>query len=617
MEKGTILVIEDTTLNMKLVRTLLQLREYTVLEATAAEKGIELAREHHPDLILMDIQLPGMDGLTATRLIRQDPELKEMTVVALTSYAMQGDEEKALTAGCNGYISKPIDTRNFIETVTRYLKKEAAGLEKKNFAGKNRILIVDDEPLNVKLLKSMLVKDEYEVISAYNGEGALKRTSEECPDLILLDIMMPDLDGYEVTRRLKSDVQTKDIPIMLITALNGRDDKIKGLQVGADEFLNKPVNASELRTRVQSLLRLKEYQEQLKARTQSEKFILEPASKEKPQDADISFPLILLVEDDPKDAKIILEYLGQEPYRIEHIKEGEQAVSFAKKEPIDLMLLDILLPGMNGFEVCQNLKEMDNQRNIQVVVITCLDDLENKLRGINLGVDDYIVKPIISEELRARINALLKKKAYMDRLSDQFENAMEAAISDKLTGIYNHAYLKHFLDLEIRRSRRQKHPLALIMLDIDDFKKYNDTQGHLVGDELLKWLGMVIKKNIRDVDLPARYGGEEFGIVLPYAGREGAEIVAKRIEEAIKEQSHLPKAPNDLGRISVSMGIAFYPSDAASVDELIHLADMALYRAKREGKNQICMVDKNELMTDSPLEPDAEVSPTAAINRET
>jgi two-component system cell cycle response regulator len=129
------------------------------------------------------------------------------------------------------------------------------------------------------------------------------------------------------------------------------------------------------------------------------------------------------------------------------------------------------------------------------------------------------------------------------------------------------------------------------MLDIDDFKKFNDTRGHLAGDAMLKWLGQVIKKNIRDVDLPARYGGEEFVIVLPYADRETAEIVAKRIEDEIQYHPPLSKGFYEPGAVTVSMGIAFYPSEAASVDELIHMSDIALYRAKRAGKNRICMLD--------------------------
>ncbi len=603
MENGTVLVVEDTALNMKLVRALLHAGKYKVLESIEAETGIQLVREHHPDLVLMDIQLPGMDGLTATRLIRNDAAIKDIPVVALTSHAMQGDEEKALAAGCDGYITKPIDTRDFLNTIAQFVKKKNTSEEKKIFVGKNRILIVDDDPLNVKLLQTMLAKENYEVIEAYDGESTLKIASEEHPDLILLDIMMPGMDGYEATRILKNDPKTKDIPILLITSLDGRDDKLKGLRVGADDFLNKPVNTSELRARVQSLLRLKEYREQLKARTRSEKFILEPADDKETKNMVNPFPLILLVEDDPKDAKIIQEYLSNEPFRVEHMKTGESAVAFSKKEKIDLMVVDILLPGMDGFEVIENLKEQDDQRNAQVVLITSLDNLENKLRGITLGADEYLVKPINSEEIKARVHALLKKKTYMDQLSHQFENALEAAISDNLTGIYNHAYLKHFLDLEIRRSRRQKHPLGFIMLDIDDFKKFNDTHGHLAGDSMLKWLGKVIKKNIRDVDLPARYGGEEFAIVMPYADREGAEFVAKRIEAAIRDSSHVPGTLFELGnKMTVSMGIAFFPSDAVTVDELIHRADMALYKAKREGKNRICILEKDDMISGDPSE---------------
>ncbi|RJQ60508.1 MAG: response regulator [Desulfobacteraceae bacterium] len=600
MGKETILVIEDNEFNMKLVRTLLQFREYHVLEAIDAETGIKLARERIPSMILMDIQLPGMDGLEATRLIRRDQKLKRIPVVALTSYAMRGDEDRALKAGCTGYITKPIDTRKFLTTLEGYKGDaggEAAGTEKEAY--RHRILIVDDDSLNTKLLVSMLPKEKYAVITGSNGEMCLQKALNDHPDLILLDVMMPGTDGYEVTRRLKTDPRTKHIPVMLITALDGKSDKIKGLEAGADDFLNKPVNTYELRARVQSLLRMKVYHDQLKTRSQTKNFVLKPGNQDHVEIEAASLPSILLVEDNPGDVRLFQQYLGKEAFRLNVAVNGEEAVAFAREEPIDLVLLDILLPGMDGFEVAGQIKKMSQHKNIQLVVVTVLDDMNNKIRGIHLGADDYLIKPVNRVELVARVQSLLKKKAYMDQLSLQFETALQAAISDKLTGVYNHAYLKHFLDLEVKRSMRQNHPLALIMIDIDDFKKYNDTHGHPAGDTLLNWMGRVIRKNIREVDVPARYGGEEFAVVLPYADRKGAASAADRILEAIRtdsfpaSDSRPEPGSEESKRVTVSMGVALYPEDAESAQELIKLADKALYRAKREGKNRVCLHGEN------------------------
>lgn len=458
-----------------------------------------------------------------------------------------------------------------------------------NVRNQSRILIVDDEPLNVKLLAAMLPADQYETIKAYDGREALKKIVNETPDLILLDVMMPGLDGYEVTRTVKNDSDTRDIPVILVTALDGTDNKIKGLEAGADEFLNKPVSKTELIARVNSLLRLKQYQDQLKTHMQSKNHFTTPDQSQRSIEEEINLPSILIVEDDVKDAKLILNYLHGEAYIIKQVKDGEEAISRARQEKIDLILLDILLPGMDGFETCRRLKAMDQTKDIQIVALTSLNDMESKVKGIELGADDYLVKPINMHELRVRIKALVKKKAYLDRLHANYEMAVHSAITDKLTGLYNHAYFEHFLGLEVKRSLRQNMPVSLMMIDIDDFKQYNDTLGHLAGDQILSELGLLIKTNIREIDLAARYGGEEFSVVLPGVDLKGAVTTAERIRLVIHENSFSPELSSDSKTLSVSIGIAACPSDAEAVKELINKADMALYKAKREGKNRVCL----------------------------
>jgi two-component system cell cycle response regulator len=231
---------------------------------------------------------------------------------------------------------------------------------------------------------------------------------------------------------------------------------------------------------------------------------------------------------------------------------------------------------------------MEEAKNIQVVAITSLADMENKIKGIDLGADDYLVKPINKHELRVRVKALIKKKAYLDTLCVGYETAVYSAITDQLTGLYNRAYFNHFLKLEIKRADRQKAPVVLMMLDIDDFKEINDRYGHLAGDEILKALGRFIKRSIREIDVAARYGGEEFMIVLPNTDIKGAVSVAERIRTYIFDHSFFPDTIHPDKRLSVSTGISMYPTEAATVDELIKKADIQLYRAKKEGKNRVC-----------------------------
>jgi two-component system cell cycle response regulator len=589
MNTATILVVEDNALNLKLVRSLLALGGYQVLEAEDAEKGIQMASLHQPDLILMDIQLPGIDGLEATRVIKGNPETRKIPVVALTSYAMPGDEMKAQEAGCSGYITKPINTRTFMESVRGYLNhapSPEARPEKNLFSPKRRILIVDDDPLNVKLLASKLPEDQFETVTAFSGQEALRKTLKDPPDLILLDIMMPEMNGYEVSHWLKTNPTTQDIPIILVTALDGADDKIKGFEAGADEFLNKPVNTIELLARINSLLRLKYYREQLLSRTLSEKgFSGEPATPD-PAEAIHPSAKILLVEDDEKDARMIQEYFAEEPYQLETLSTGEAALDRIQKELFDLVLLDVLLPGVDGFEVCQRIKGLHQTQDLQVVLITCLPDLENKIKGVEQGADDYLIKPINGRELKARVKVLVKKKHYIDQLRNNFERALNSAIYDGLTGLHNQTYLKKFLEMEIKRADRQRYPLGLMIIDIDDFKKINDRFGHLTGDLIIKDLAQLIKKNVREVDLSARYGGDEFAVVLPYTDQTETVQIIERIQKAVghyreSEETHLQQEP-----LTLSFGVAFFPYQGTTMEELIRNADQSLYRSKQEGKNR-------------------------------
>jgi two-component system cell cycle response regulator len=192
-------------------------------------------------------------------------------------------------------------------------------------------------------------------------------------------------------------------------------------------------------------------------------------------------------------------------------------------------------------------------------------------------------------ELRARVNSLIKKKAYLDKLHANYESAMHSAITDRLTGLYNHAYFDHFLKHEIKRSSRHSAPVALLMIDIDDFKSCNDLLGHLAGNEILKTLGRLVSSHVREIDLGARYGGEEFAVVLPHTDLAEAAEVAERIRKIIADHSFADASKLPLKKVSVSIGVAVYPGDAPNAEALIHKADQALYEAKRSGKNRVCL----------------------------
>jgi len=611
MDNIKILVIEDNAMNMKLVRSLLRLKNFEVIEADDGEKGIKLAEEHLPNLILMDIQLPGIDGLTATSIIKKNPNLKHIPIIALTSHAMRGDDTKAREAGCEGYITKPIDTRHFIDNIMRYLRmnensnntsidqieltNNSIDEKKSDSQSRYTILIVDDELRNIKLMTAILSVEPYEILQALNGEQALAMIDKNKIDLILLDVMMPGISGFEVTQLVKTNPATKHIPIILVTALDGRENKQKAMEVGADEFLTKPVNKIEVITRTKSILQLKQCQEQLNARINIGEKLAIPQKiiSLETQDTyqrETDYQTVLLIEDDSQQIKLIKSLVATEPYHLLIASSGEEAIKIGQKARVDVILLDLMLPGMSGYDVCDYYKSKEATRNIQIVAITSLSDLESKIKCIDKGVDDYLVKPVNSKEIKSRINVLLKKKLYLDQLQAHHKEVLNLAIIDGLTGLYNQTYLKNYLQLEVERSQERGYQIALIMFDLDNFKNYNDTLGHPAGDIVLKQFSDIIKKNIREIDLPARHGGEEFAVVMPYSSKHNAISTADQIRAAL-QSSTIKDEIDQMNKITTSIGIALCPKHAITVDSLIGKADYMLYQAKKTGKNKICYWD--------------------------
>jgi two-component system cell cycle response regulator len=572
----TILIIEDDATTRKLLVTLLGMGRFQTLEAGDAEAGLELARRHQPHCILMDIRLPGMDGLEATRLLKSDPQLRHIPVVAMTGFVGAEEERKALAAGCDGFLSKPFDTRGLLEYLERFLRKAEQGAEAASPSERRaRILIVDDEPAVVEAFAEQLRRAGYDCLGAGGGLAALQAAQDEGPDLVLLDVLMPDLDGFEVARRLKGNLKTAGIPIILVTALNDLEDKVKGLAAGADEFLGKPVDGAELEVRIKSMLQLSHFQEQLAQRLAAEGQVAGAEIR----GGRVITPGPGVVVAAGETAQGIAQQSGCRVLKASDARQLQELAGGA-----DLILLAARLFDGDGYEACRRLKFVSP--GVPVALVGPAEEVSDRIRAIEAGADDILSSGMDSREVAVRLQHLLRRRHQVRQLESQYRTALSAATSDGLTGLFNHAYFRRFLSLEVKRSLRQGHPTALALMDIDDFKSYNDSLGHLAGDRILGEFGLLLRQSIREIDLAARYGGEEFGLVLPYTEAGGARVVAERLRSRVEAHPFLQGAPPT--RVTVSIGVAICPADASSAEELIRHSDQMLYRAKREGKNRVC-----------------------------
>lgn len=280
-----------------------------------------------------------------------------------------------------------------------------------------RILVVDDDVNIINFFQAVLEEQGYKVDTAGNGIEAVKKVKEFRPDVILLDVIMPEMDGYEVTEELKGNPETQNISIILVTGMDTLDDKVRGLESGADDFITKPFNFDELVARVRSLIRLKNLQEQLEnlKRECKEDFLVR-------QKKSMSLNMILVVEDDERISKIMSNVLGTGGYLTYAVKDGLEAVEFIKDNVPDLIILDLMLPGLDGIEVLKRVRENPLTMEVPVIVVTAVDDFKTKIKGLYIGADDYLVKPVKSLELLARVKANLRKyqanKLIRDALKD-------------------------------------------------------------------------------------------------------------------------------------------------------------------------------------------------------
>ena len=446
-----------------------------------------------------------------------------------------------------------------------------------------RILVVDDIEVNVRLLEAKLTAEYYEVAVAHNGASALEAAVETSPDIILLDVMMPGLDGFEVCRRLKADPETRHIPVVLVTALDGRHDRLTGLKAGADDFLTKPIDDVALFARVRSLTRLKLVLDELRQREASGRRlgVIEGAAGR----LGGSGGRIVIADDHERQASRIRDELAVEHRPV--IETNPEAAQLAVRARADLLIVNISAKGFDGLRLCAQIRSDETTRHIPILAVVDAGDRARSLKGLEIGVNDLITRPVDPEELSARVRTLIRQKRYTDFLRNNLDNSLELAVTDPLTGLHNRRYMSGQLSGLVRRASHGGEPVAALLVDIDHFKRINDGFGHDIGDAVLREFAVRLATNVRAIDLPCRYGGEEFVVIMPDTTLAAAERVAERLRRHISSSPFRIAGAESFLSVTVSVGVAATLGPDDTADALLKRADEAVYAAKSSGRNLV------------------------------
>jgi two-component system, cell cycle response regulator len=446
-----------------------------------------------------------------------------------------------------------------------------------------RVLVVDDVEPNVRLLEAKLQHEYYTVLTANSGETAIAMAHSANPDVILLDVMMPGLDGFETCKRLKEDHATRHIPVVMVTALDQREDRVRGLAVGADDFLSKPIDDITLLARVKSLARFKAVADELRLREAAGRRmgVIEGVnSRELGTNA-----RILIVEDDNRRAARLKRTLEVEQRPM--LMQDSNSLGPMGQTTVELMIISASAQNFDGLRLAAHVRSQEGTRNIPILAICESEDKARALKALEVGVNDFIYRPIDDEELLARTRTLVKRKRHLDQLRTTVDSSMELAVTDQLTGLHNRRYMESQLKSHLQRASRGGPPVSVLIADIDHFKRVNDLFGHDAGDDVIREFAARLASNFRPRDLSCRFGGEEFVVIMPETAASDAIAIAERLRVSIEESPFVIGLARDRLDVTCSVGVAVAAMHEQDGELLLKRADEALYEAKRSGRNKV------------------------------
>ena len=449
----------------------------------------------------------------------------------------------------------------------------------------NRILLIDDDARLFELLKTYLEPLGFTLLHAADGARGLVSLEQGAFDAVLLDVMMPGMDGFEACRRIKTSPATHHIPVVMVTALDQPADKVQGLENGADDFLTKPVDDIALITRVKNLARLKMLNDEMIMRASTGKEMGIPDDGVLAKALSGRSGRVLVVDDHPRSAARLLEVLSKSNDAFAE-RDPQAALIKLAEHNFDLLVVSLSLQGADGLRLCSQVRSLERTRHLPIIILVEPGDEARLLRGLDMGVNDYLMRPIDRHELMARVKTQIKRKRHSDFLRHRLAESVEMSITDALTGLHNRRYMESHLKTLVADSLRAGRKLSMLIADIDYFKLVNDTYGHDVGDMVLKEFSVRLKRNTRGVDLACRLGGEEFVIIMPDTDIARAYQIGERLRACVASENFTITEDRKI-RVTASVGISTLEFAEDTTDTVFKRADLALYAAKKRGRNRV------------------------------
>jgi two-component system cell cycle response regulator len=460
------------------------------------------------------------------------------------------------------------------------------------------VLVVVDNPAGCRLIRARLVSNGHRVTSCRNPKQAQTLALAEQPDVIICDISMPELDGIEFTRWVRQQEWLAQTPVLLVTSPDDVGVLTRDLEAGADDFLSKPINSVELKARIKRLLGSRHVVRELELRSATfiESSLAQSVAEQQTEHVDrrtVEHAQVLLIDDDNDHCRLLTAYPGGITCDVHSVSTGQAGLAWLNQHKADLVITGVMLPDLDGYQIIEQIRQQPRFEKMPVLAIGVLSEVDDRVKTLDLGADDFILKGFTRAEFHARIERILRLKAQVDKLIEKYTAAEKRAVTDSLTGLVTHRYFSEMLARELHEVRHRDEEHSVIVLGIDHFNAFTDWFSHAIGDKVLQRAANIIESTVRGSGTLSRFGEWEFVISLPRTDRSDVAIVAERIRQNIESMVISIEEGGDRRdlRVTASLGIATFPHDATVMESLLQRADGAMYAARQAGRNCVVPFD--------------------------